>query len=85
MRGMIMLISLHVSLLSHIAQLLFSLQLFSSTAAALPAEVGADGKLLQTSQQAFTSPVTHVMLWRKRLAAQRTRRMQNTADVQEEA
>ena len=51
-------------------------QLFSNTAAALPAEVGPDGKLVKNSRQPFTSPVSHVMLWRKRLAAQRSNRLQ---------
>lgn len=55
------------------------LQLFSSTAAALPAEVDSDGKLVQTSRQPFTSPVHHVMMWRKRMAAQRSQRKQKSA------
>ena len=61
------------------------LQLFSSTAAALPAEVGADGKLVKTGRQSFTSPVNHVMMWRKRMAAQRSRRMQKPEGSQAEA
>lgn len=52
-------------------------QLFSSTAAALPAEVGPDGKLVQpVSTPPFAFASKSVMAWRRRMAAQRSRRQQ---------
>ena len=53
------------------------LQLFSSTAAALPAEIGPDGKLLeQAPMPKFAGAGRFVMAWRHRMAAQRRRRLQ---------
>ncbi len=62
----------------------FVLQLFSSTAAALPAEVGPDGKLLQpASTPPFAIASKSVLAWRRRLAAQRGRRQQRKQSEQQ--
>jgi len=64
--------------------LVFVLQLFSSTAAALPAEVGPDGKLLQpASTPPFAIASKSVLAWRRRLAAQRSRRQQRKQSEQQ--
>jgi len=64
--------------------LVFVLQLFSSTAAALPAEVGPDGKLLQpASTPPFAIASKPVLAWRRRLAARRSRRQQKKQSEQQ--
>ncbi|DBB03563.1 hypothetical protein WJX82_005116 [Trebouxia sp. C0006] len=61
-----------------------ALDLFSSTAAALPAEVGPDGKLLQpASTPPFAIASKPVLAWRRRLAAQRSRRQQKKQSEQQ--
>ncbi|KAL3155827.1 hypothetical protein ABBQ32_012838 [Trebouxia sp. C0010 RCD-2024] len=54
-----------------------ALDLFSSTAAALPAELGPDGKPMQRASTPPFAPASRfVMSWRRRMVAQRSRRQQ---------
>jgi hypothetical protein len=51
-------------------------QVFSNTAAALPAELGPDGQLVEPKEEWYhaPSPSRAMRAWRKRMACQRRRR-----------